>query len=170
MLTSGGAGCLLDSTLINVLPTLFCARPEGDKGGRHAPIIGDEFQRAPALYDKYLPRIRKHHGSYVCIAQGIEQVDRVQEGLHKTVFNNTATRVFFRTQDYADADYLAHVLDGETLCYRDLQLLGLRQCYIATTDGTRLLDPVLVTLPPPPPSSPAAARGADHAASAAERP
>jgi hypothetical protein len=56
------------------------------------------------------------------------------------------------------ADYLAHMLDGESLTYRDLQLLGLRQCYVATTDGQRPLAPVLVTLPPPPSSSPAAAR------------
>ena len=121
-------------------------------------IVVDEFQHAPALYDKYLPRIRKHRGSYVCIAQGIAQIDAMQEGLHQTVFNNAATHVFFRTRDYHDADYLAHVLDGERLSYRDLQLLGLRQCYVATTDGERPLDPVLVTLPPPPPTSPAAAR------------
>lgn len=149
---------LLDATLINVLHTLVCTRPESDKAARQVLIVIDEFQHAPALYDKYLPRIRKHHGSYVCIAQGIAQVDAVQEGLHKTVFNNAATHVFFRTRDYQDADYLAHVLDGEKLTYRDLQLLGLRQCYIATTDGERPLDPVLVTLPPPPPTSPAAAR------------
>jgi len=152
------AVALLDATLINVLHSLVCARPEGDKAARQVLIIVDEFQHAPALYDKYLPRIRKHHGSYVCIAQGIAQVDALQEGLHQTVFNNAATHVFFRTRDYHDADYLAHVLDGETLSYRDLQLLGLRQCYVATTDGERPLDPVLVTLPPPPPTSPAAAR------------
>ena len=152
------AAALLDATLINVLHTLICARPEGDKAARQVLIIVDEFQHAPALYDKYLPRIRKHHGSYVCIAQGIGQVDALQEGLHQTVFNNTATHVFFRTRDYHDADYLAHVLDGERLTYRDLQLLGLRQCYVSTTDGGRPLDPVLVTLPPPPPTSGAAAR------------
>jgi len=152
------AAALLDATLINVLHSLVCARPEGDKAARQVLIIIDEFQHAPALYDKYLPRIRKHRGSYVCIAQGIGQVDALQEGLHQTVFNNAATHVFFRTRDYHDADYLAHVLDGETLSYRDLQLLGLRQCYVATTDGERPLDPVLVTLPPPPPTSPAAAR------------
>jgi len=152
------AAALLDATLINVLHSLVCARAEGDKAARQVLIIVDEFQHAPALYDKYLPRIRKHHGSYVCIAQGIGQVDAMQEGLHATVFNNAATHVFFRTRDYHDADYLAHVLDGERLSYRDLQLLGLRQCYVATTDGGRPLDPVLVTLPPPPPTSPAAAR------------
>jgi len=152
------AVALLDATLINVLHTLVCARPEGDKAARQVLLIIDEFQHAPALYDKYLPRIRKHHGSYVCIAQGIGQIDAIQEGLHQTVFNNTATHVFFRTRDYHDADYLAHVLDGERLTYRDLQLLGLRQCYVATTDGGRPLDPVLVTLPPPPSTSPAAAR------------
>jgi len=152
------AAALLDATLINVLHSLVCARPEGDKAARQVLMIIDEFQHAPALYDKYLPRIRKHHGSYVCIAQGIAQVDAMQEGLHTTVFNNAATHVFFRTRDYHDADYLAHVLDGEKLTYRDLQLLGLRQCYVATTDGERPLDPVLVTLPPPPPTSPAAAR------------
>ncbi len=152
------AAALLDATLINVLHSLVCARPEGDKAARQVLMIIDEFQHAPALYDKYLPRIRKHHGSYVCIAQGIAQVDAMQEGLHTTVFNNAATHVFFRTRDYHDADYLAHVLDGETLSYRDLQLLGLRQCYVATTDGKRPLDPVLVTLPPPPPTSPATAR------------
>ncbi len=152
------AAALLDATLINVLHSLVCARPEGDKAARQVLLIIDEFQHAPALYDKYLPRIRKHHGSYVCIAQGIGQVDAMQEGLHATVFNNAATHVFFRTRDYHDADYLAHVLDGEKLTYRDLQLLSLRQCYVATTDGERPLDPVLVTLPPPPPTSPAAAR------------
>jgi len=152
------AAALLDATLINVLHTLVCARPEGDKAARQVLLIIDEFQHAPALYDKYLPRIRKHRGSYVCIAQGIGQVDALQEGLHQTVFNNTATHVFFRTRDYHDADYLAHVLDGERLSYRDLQLLGLRQCYVATTDGGCPLDPVLVTLPPPPSTSPAAAR------------
>src|SRR5205807_2089626 len=83
-------------------------------------------------------------------------VDSMQEGLHTTVFNNTATHVFFRTRDYHDADYLAHVLDGERLTYRDLKLLGVRQCYIATTHGERPLDPVLVTLPPLPPTSPTA--------------
>jgi len=149
---------LLDATLLNILHTLVCTRAEADKAARQVLIIVDEFQHAPALYDKYLPRIRKHGGAYVCIAQGLAQVDQMQQGLHQPIFNNTATQVFFRTRDYHDAEYLAHVLDGERLSYRDLQLLGLRQCYIATTDGERPLDPVLVTLPPPPPSSPQAAR------------
>jgi len=139
---------LLDAVLLNVIHDAVCER-QGPDRDRQVLIVVDEFQHAPALWDEYLPRIRKHGGSYVLAAQGVATVDRVQRDLHKVVVGNTGTHVVFRTPDPDEAAYLAAVLDN-AVAAEDVQTLGLRQCYIKTSDAGGPLPVVSATLPPPP--------------------
>jgi hypothetical protein len=145
---------LLDAVLLNIIHDTLCERRAC---GRQVFVVVDEFQHAPALWDQYLPRIRKFGGSYVLAAQGIATIDRVQRDLHKIVVGNTGTHVVFRTPDPDEAAYLAAVLDN-AVSAEDLQTLGLRQCYIKTSDATGPLPVASATLPPPPPSSDGTAR------------
>jgi len=145
---------LLDAVLLNVIHDAVCERRDRD---RQVLIVVDEFQHAPALWDEYLPRIRKYRGSYVLAAQGIVTVDRVQRDLHKVVIGNCGTDVVFRNPDPDEAAYLAGVLDN-AIAPEDVQTLGVRQCYIKTSDAGGPLPVVSATLPPPPRSSGGTAR------------
>jgi len=145
---------LLDAVLLNVIHDAVCERRDRD---RQVLIVVDEFQHAPALWDEYLPRIRKYRGSYVLAAQGIATVDRVQRDLHKVVVGNCGTDVVFRNPDPDEAAYLAGVLDN-AVAPEDVQTLGVRQCYIKTSDAGGPLPVVSATLPLPPRSSGGTAR------------
>lgn len=145
---------LLDAVLLNVIHDAVCERRDRD---RQVLIVVDEFQHAPALWDEYLPRIRKYRGSYVLAAQGIATVDRVQRDLHKVVVGNCGTDVVFRNPDPDEAAYLAGVLDN-AVAPEDVQTLGLRQCYIKTSDAGGPLPVVSATLPLPPLSNGGTAR------------
>src|SRR5207302_8409387 len=87
---------LLDAVLLNTIHDAVCERRDR---GRRVLVVVDEFQHAPALWDEYLPRIRKFGGAYVLAAQGIASIDRVQRDLHTVVVGNTATHVVFRSPD-----------------------------------------------------------------------
>ncbi len=145
---------LLDAVLLNIIHDAVCERHSRE---RQVLIVVDEFQHAPALWDEYLPRIRKFGGSYVLAAQGISTIDRVQQDLHKVVVGNTATHVVFRAPDPDEATYLAAVLDN-AVSAEDVQTLGLRQCYLKTSDERGPLPVTSATLPPPPPSDAGTAR------------
>jgi len=93
----------------------------------------------------------------VLAAQGIATIDRVQRDLHKVVIGNCGTDVVFRNPDPDEATYLAGVLDN-AIAPEDVQTLGLRQCYIKTSDADGPLPVVSATLPPPPRSSGGTAR------------
>ena len=90
-------------------------------------------------------------------AQGIATVDRVQRDLHKVVIGNCGTDVVVRNPDPDEAAYLAGVLDN-AIAPEDVQTLGLRQCYIKTSNAGGPLPVVSATLPPPPRSSGGTAR------------
>jgi len=143
---------LLETVLVNTLNDLICERADPT---RQVMVVVEEFADAAALWDQYLPRIRKEHGCYVLTAQGRGTVERAQRGLSAIVLQNTDTHVFFRAPEPTEARDAAGMLKNR-VTPEDLQRLGLRECYVQSTDGVRPLEPIFTTLYPPPPTSRAA--------------
>lgn len=145
---------LLETVLVNTLNDLICERADPT---RQVMVVVEEFADAAALWDQYLPRVRKEHGCYVLTAQGRGTVERAQRGLSAIVLQNTDTHVFFRAPEPTEARDAAGMLKNR-VTPEDLQRLGLRECYVQSTDGVRPLEPIFTALYPPPHTSRAASR------------
>ncbi len=148
---------LIYAFLANILNDAVCERPGPAEGRSQVVFIADEFADAPGLWETYLQRIRKKNGSWCLLAQGVATVNGVRRDLAKVVFQNTGTKVAFRTEEYDEATYLAGLLEGAVTAI-DLQTLKVRECYIKASDAVGTLPITTAQLPLPPQSHRGTAR------------
>ena len=148
---------LIYAFLANILNDAVCERAGPREEKPQVVFIADEFADAPGLWEKYLERIRKRGGSWCLLAQGVATINGVRRDLAKVVFQNTGTKIVFRTEEYDEATYLAGLLE-QAVTPVDLQTLRVRECYIKTSDGVGTLPITTAQLPPPPRSHRATAR------------
>ncbi len=153
----GETAALIYAFLANILNDAVCERPGAREEKAQVVFIADEFADAPGLWEKYLERIRKKHGFWCLLSQGVATVNSVRKDLAKVIFQNTGTKVVFRTEEYDEATYLAGLLEG-TVTPVDLQTLKVRECYIKASDAVGTLPITTALLPPPPRSHRSTAR------------
>ncbi|MDE2883692.1 MAG: type IV secretion system DNA-binding domain-containing protein [Chloroflexota bacterium] len=149
---------LLGSSILNLVDSVIREQgglpPEKRRG---ALVVVDEMQSMPGVdYESMLSELGKFGASFILATQSLAKLDDLSHTMSDTVLANTGCVAVFQTAA-ADARRLAGELGRDRVSEEDIVSLGVHQCYVRATVGSRREPAISMTVLPPEPGDPAIA-------------
>ena len=146
---------LLGASILNLVDAVI--REQGalpPDRRRGALVVVDEMQSMPGVdYESMLSELGKFGASFILATQSLAKLDDLSHTMSDTVLANTGCIAVFQTAA-SDARRLAGELGRERVSEEDVTSLGVHQCYVRATVGSRREPAFSMTVLAPEPGNP----------------
>ncbi|MCY4447474.1 MAG: type IV secretory system conjugative DNA transfer family protein [Chloroflexi bacterium] len=146
---------LLGSSILNLVDAVI--REQGSlppHRRRGALVVVDEMQSMPGVdYESMLSELGKFGASFILATQSLAKLDDLSHTMSDTVLANTGCIAVFQTAA-SDARRLAGELGRDRVSEEDIVSLGVHQCYVRATVGSRREPAFSMTVLAPEPGDP----------------
>ena len=146
---------LLGASILNLVDSVI--REQGSlprDRRRGALIVVDEMQSMPGVdYESMLSELGKFGASFILATQSLAKLDDLSPTMRDTVLANVGCLAVFQVAG-TDARQLVYELGRDRLSEEDIVSLGVHECYIRATVGSRREPAFSMTVLAPEPGDP----------------
>ena len=146
---------LVGSSILNLVDAVI--REQGDlpsEQRRGALVVVDEMQTMPGVdYEAMLSELGKFGASFILATQSLGKLDELSPTMRDTVLANVGCLAVFQVAGN-DARQLVYELGRDRVCEEDIVSLGVHECYVRATVGSRREPAYSITVLAPQPGDP----------------